>query len=371
MAVPSPQSPAPLSGQKFHIPNLWPAFAGWKHGVNPLHGRVKLAVDARLEGLFEDPRVVEKVKAVDIGLFAAGVLVDVPYDILETMAFYSIWLVLWDDYIDGEDADAGGGNGGETTDLAAEYCRRSVAFVKHSLQLDEREVSDEGLGGQQAVVPEAPTKVCESFADVGRRFVEVCDLAARREMFGHLKEYMEGCVVEHRWKSSGKIPNVEEYYAFRLKVTSVDVMLDLCRVTNGFVFPKEILDSEEVAIMHLTINKLFIAVNDIFSLKKELKVGEFGNLIPIKMRALNMDLATTLESVVQDMHNLVRDFDRSASTIRKQLMLGEQHGLAEQFDRVVGAYQSIPTSTLGFSIQSPRYGMLKDKLEDGSFQVTL
>lgn len=89
------------------------------------------------------------------------------------------------------------------------------------------------------------------------------------------------------------------------------------------------------------------------------------------MRALNMDLPTALESVIQDMHKLVRDFDLSASKIRKRLVLAHPHGLAEQFDRVVGAYQSIPTSTLGFSIQSPRYGMLKDKQEDGSFQVTL
>lgn len=68
---PSPPLNA-LHGQRLVIPDLRPVFAAWKQGINPLHGRVKLAVDARLARLIEDKRVLEKLKAVDIGLFAAG-----------------------------------------------------------------------------------------------------------------------------------------------------------------------------------------------------------------------------------------------------------------------------------------------------------
>jgi hypothetical protein len=62
-----------LQNQKLRIPNLLPAFTSWKQGVNPLHARVKLAVDARLEGLLgHDEVVLAKVRAADIGLIAAG-----------------------------------------------------------------------------------------------------------------------------------------------------------------------------------------------------------------------------------------------------------------------------------------------------------
>ncbi len=61
-----------LRGQQLRIPNLRPAFAAWKQGVNPLHERVRHAVDERLEGLVADERVLVKVKAADIGRFAAG-----------------------------------------------------------------------------------------------------------------------------------------------------------------------------------------------------------------------------------------------------------------------------------------------------------
>jgi hypothetical protein len=67
-----------LSGQVLHIPNLGPAFASWKQGVNPLHERVRHAVDVRLAGLIgNNERVLAKVRAADIGLFAAGYVV--PY----------------------------------------------------------------------------------------------------------------------------------------------------------------------------------------------------------------------------------------------------------------------------------------------------
>ncbi len=61
-----------LRSQRLHIPNLQPAFAAWKQGINPAHGRVKQAVDARLAGLIGDGRVLAKVRGADIGLFAAG-----------------------------------------------------------------------------------------------------------------------------------------------------------------------------------------------------------------------------------------------------------------------------------------------------------
>jgi hypothetical protein len=91
---PMPQHAIPSSstfhGDRLLIPNLQPAFSSWKQGINPLHGRVKQAVDARLTELLlsedggveedkqrEQRRILErakleKVKAADIGLFAAG-----------------------------------------------------------------------------------------------------------------------------------------------------------------------------------------------------------------------------------------------------------------------------------------------------------
>jgi hypothetical protein len=61
-----------FAGQKLHIPDLRPTFAAWYQGVNPLHEQVKKAVDARLGGFIEDKKLLVKIRAVDIALFASG-----------------------------------------------------------------------------------------------------------------------------------------------------------------------------------------------------------------------------------------------------------------------------------------------------------
>lgn len=83
-------SSSTFHGRRLLIPNLQPAFSAWKQGINPLHEQVKQAVDVRLAELLlsedsgaevdkerEERRILEtatleKVKAADIGLFAAG-----------------------------------------------------------------------------------------------------------------------------------------------------------------------------------------------------------------------------------------------------------------------------------------------------------
>ena len=97
-APPPPPTPTPVyQNQKLHIPNLHPAFAHWKQGVNPAYERVKAAVDGELERLLlpsfsssfsssrggdggkvengggggGDNRVLRKAKAGDLGFFAS------------------------------------------------------------------------------------------------------------------------------------------------------------------------------------------------------------------------------------------------------------------------------------------------------------
>jgi hypothetical protein len=62
---------AGLRSQTMRIPDLRPAFAGWLQGVNPLYSELVPAVDARLETLISDPKILAKAKAGNISLFAS------------------------------------------------------------------------------------------------------------------------------------------------------------------------------------------------------------------------------------------------------------------------------------------------------------
>jgi hypothetical protein len=89
------------------------------------------------------------------------------------------------------------------------------------------------------------------------------------------------------------------------------------------------------------------------------------------MRASNSDLEGAVHTVIQDIYTSIRDFDQNASSVRMVVGLEEKTGALEQLDKLIGAYQAVATTVLHFSIQSPRYGLLKDRQEDGSFVVDL
>lgn len=89
------------------------------------------------------------------------------------------------------------------------------------------------------------------------------------------------------------------------------------------------------------------------------------------MRELGTDLSSATRHVVQDIYNCVHDFDGNASTLCETASSEREGTTAERLSCLIEAYQAITTSVFNFSIQSPRYGILKDRREDGSFVVIL
>jgi hypothetical protein len=89
------------------------------------------------------------------------------------------------------------------------------------------------------------------------------------------------------------------------------------------------------------------------------------------MRSLGSSLEDSTQSLIQDIYDCIRRFDSNASAI--QAMVAKENGAdaVAQAQRLTEAYQAIATSVLNFSIHSPRYGLLKDRREDGSFVVEL
>lgn len=89
------------------------------------------------------------------------------------------------------------------------------------------------------------------------------------------------------------------------------------------------------------------------------------------MRSLRLGLESATQHVVQDIYNCIRDFDNNASALEQAVAAPQPFDAVGQLGRLIEAYQAIATTVLNFSIQSPRYGLLKDMQEDGSFTVVL
>ncbi len=89
------------------------------------------------------------------------------------------------------------------------------------------------------------------------------------------------------------------------------------------------------------------------------------------MHALGLDLEDAVQRTVQEIASLAKEFDRISS--RSQATVSENHspGVADELGQLIQAYQAIVTGVLHFSIESPRYGLFKDRRSDSSFVVDL
>lgn len=89
------------------------------------------------------------------------------------------------------------------------------------------------------------------------------------------------------------------------------------------------------------------------------------------MRSSGLDLGGAVKRTVEDVYDCIGDFEASAAALRQKAVTGHGPEAALQLERLIEAYQAVATSVLHFSIHSPRYGLLKDGQEDGSFVVML
>ncbi|KAK4444665.1 isoprenoid synthase domain-containing protein [Podospora aff. communis PSN243] len=349
-----------LKGQTFHIPGLTPLFLSWKQGVNPYYERVRQFMDEQLAGLIKDEAVLRKMRMGDLALFTCCLLPEADYETLEIAALYTIWAFLWDDVVDGSEAE---GKGSESEVRKAEQYRdASYPFVKFHL-----------IGAsKEEVEPPAPNPACGLFAEVASRLRLACRDEAQIVAFcASIKAYMEACVVEARCRVSGVLPSEEQFYEFRLQTSAVGMLLDLSGMLNRVRLPAEVMAMSEVRHLRTHANKIGIIINELFSFKKELKDAVPLNLIPIVMQYHNLDLASAASHIIGLLRAHARDFDHGASAFRSGVALQHGNDTAEQADRLIGVYQSLVTCVLTFSIQSPRYGVLRDRQKDGSFRITL
>ena len=89
------------------------------------------------------------------------------------------------------------------------------------------------------------------------------------------------------------------------------------------------------------------------------------------MQETGSNLDGAVHGVIADMYNCIRDFDSNSASIQKTPAAMQNPDIIDQLQKLIEAYQAVATTVLNFSVQSPRYGLLKDRQEDGSFVVDL
>ncbi|KAK0672007.1 isoprenoid synthase domain-containing protein [Cercophora samala] len=353
----------PLSGQTLVLPPASSFLRAWKSPPqfpppHPLHTRLTdQVINPILTSLIPHPKALQKAIEYDTALLVCGLFPsltsDSDFEKLKTVAIWLVWIVLWDDAIDS--SSSGSIN-------AEEYVRLSKEYVRGCL-----------LGWERGE-PEAPSRVCELVREVGERLrgVNAWREGDRVRLWEKLERYMDDCLVEYDVRMSGGAVTEEGFWIYRTGTSGVGAFCQMGRVMNGGGgLPGEVLGWEEVRNMEVMVNKSFVLVNELFSLKKELKDGPATNLIPIAMHDGNCDLAWTVKRLMDDYVYWGSEFRNIAARLRARVE--EEYGgeIMEMVEKTIEAYEAVVTGILEFSVQSPRYGMKQYEREDGYFEIPL
>lgn len=122
------------------------------------------------------------------------------------MAWYSMWLFLWDDVV--EDSAIPSSASENKVDWLHENALR---YVKFHL----------GLSGPDEE-PASPTKYCTLFKHCGAPLRASCTEKERRKFYEAIEEYMTCVGIESRYVAKKELPTLQEYWEHRLGTSSVN-----------------------------------------------------------------------------------------------------------------------------------------------------
>lgn len=345
-----------LRGQTICMPDLRPFLAHWPKDCHPELERLRgdtrewlsryESMSTRFyQSLTYAISVIPPGKALnalilaDFALFAATWWPHTTYEKLKTVCFLFAWLFIRDDEVDNSDSAIV-----DDVSAAQIYHDQTTAYVRWTLGLDATKPT--GIT--------SPVILC--FTPIGEALKNAYDMGQRQRFFEAIEFYMTMVKHEQKLRLSGHIPTIEDFWYFRLGSSGVDLALNVHEYScEGVRFPDEFWADEDVKKLFRFTNTNLSTVNDLLSVKKEIKDGGLDSLIPIYLYHIG-DLTKATNDAVAYLTGEIKGQDEtSASLIRRYESADEK--TRQQVKEFVEACKYYCTGNLTWSLSTGRYGV--------------
>ncbi|KAI0526002.1 isoprenoid synthase domain-containing protein [Xylaria bambusicola] len=336
-----------LSGQKLVVPDMRPIMSHWPCGQHDDYKVVKGAVEKRL-AIFANEKHQKALSDADPALLAARWWPTTSIRSYSVMTDLVIWFGLWDDVIE------------RLTDTtAAESLRVSTKkFIRNALSPTE---------GSSTIVTSNP--LIQSFqpiADEARTFYNEDQL---KILIGHFCRYIDATRLEAEAELSSEIPDLKEYWEVRILTSGMGTLLGLSEYSLQVQLPPSFVQSEAYGTLWVTTVVINSIINDLISLKKEMKAQSVVNSVAILFHQYN-DLDIAVQMSLDHTRQLVDLFDRTAT----EVLSSSDSFNAEELDairQIIDLMRTVNTGNLEWSLQAQRYGVAQHITESGAIEVVL
>ncbi|KAI5466162.1 isoprenoid synthase domain-containing protein [Mariannaea sp. PMI_226] len=338
--------PAPLSqdaivsalkGQTLRVPDFTKFFSHWPASkLHMHHGALVPIVDASIDRVAAAHPALARRKRDDIAGLAGRWYHQATDERIETLALFTVWLVCWDDAV-----DAGEGELADDLESSERWRARTLQIIRGAL-------------GIEGAAPELRNidVVNALFQAFGDHFTEGFAMDQRRRFYNELKCFIDSCAIEQKLRLNHFIPDYESYMAFRLGTVGGSVLCSLVEYVTQEPLPSAVIEAPAAKRMWMQVSVLLAILNDVLSLKKELRTDCAINAVTALMEP-GKGLDDVVGELSENMKQAIRDFDGAAGELLEQVK--EDEALASVVRR----------------LQSPRYQIAKLIREDGTLEIVL
>ncbi|KAF2501934.1 terpenoid synthase, partial [Lophium mytilinum] len=325
-----------LRGQTVRIPNMASLFQSWPTKVNPAVDRMRVEIKEWLNSTMPPGKVLTALQASDFGFFGATWWPCAPFPQLRIVTYLVVWLFIWDDEIDLSD-----GTMWNAFSAAQLYRDQTLSYVRYTLGID-------------ATRPLVTNHIILMFAPIGEAVRERYSLAQRMMFYNEIRYFMEMSEREQRLRLAGPIPNLEEFWRYRLGSSAVTVCLALNEFSwEAMDLPLEFYADDDVKSIFRYTNTIISATNDLVSIKKEVKRDAIDSLIPIIYSHVG-DVQIAVAEVIAFIAAEIGNLDDAAENLVMRYASADDKTQAQVRDFVDGC-KHYSTGNFIWSLETDRY----------------
>ncbi|KAK6356540.1 hypothetical protein TWF718_000895 [Orbilia javanica] len=340
-----------LKGQRLIFPDIDGLFEGWPVGSSPHYDILRRSQNTQIFKLLGPGERFDTFVMADPALLASMWCPHSSLDALSLASAIVSFFFVWDDEMDSPEF----GDTSSDFEAGERFRGTTVAHLKSYL--------DEGFPGSSDR-PGQSEKLIASFNPVAELARSLLPHDRQQQLIKEAVDFVLSVGCEQQAELSGDIPNIEEYMRFRLRSSGVAVVFLTIECLAQVNLGDEIRNDTDFQKLGEEANRIIFLVNDVLSLKKELKFPFYCNAVAILYHK-HQNLQVAVEKVY---HMVAGSVGRLNGAVAR--LLARYPDRRSDLEAVVCTIKTMCTGNITWSQAIQRYGLDVDKL-DGTTSITL
>ena len=212
-------------------------------------------------------------------------------------------------------------------------------MVRRALEVDGKKTHVEELASEDDPI----NRVFQQF---GSRYCETAPVDQRRRLHYEIQAFITACATEQKLRLERKIPDFSSYMDMRIATAGGTMLCSLVPYATGEPLPAALASAPEIGRMWLQACILLSLLNDMLSLKKELRTDCVINAVSALLEP-GVGLDEIVAQLEQRMRTAVKEFDEAAE--RLLLMAGPDEDQTGLVTRYIDGCRATVTGTLEFT----------------------